>query len=212
MNPIRVVSLFVVLIVAMSARAAAAQDYELAFSLGYGQLSLDGDANLDGQGGGRFEPRFSWRPFPSDRPEVRFGVGLGFASYYDESDAGTIVAPPFDFDVEDYEDISLVTPEFQVSWREPLGEKWWVEAGVGVGPVFGFYSAGQVVFDDLIDEDVSEHDAGLGVRPFVRAAWHNERWSVGLEGSYQWTTIDFGEAFGGDASEWYVGLFVGFGR
>ena len=201
----------VVVVLGFSARAAVAGEYELAFSLGYSNLSLDDAANLDGQGGGRFEPRLSWQPF-ADRPQVRFGVGLGFAYYYDESDAGTIVAPPFGFDVDDYEDVALLTPEFQISWREPLGDRWWLEGGVGVGPVFGVYSAGQVVFEELVDEDVDESDVGLGVRPFVRAAWHNERWSIGLEGSYQWTTIDFGGPYGGDASEWYVGLFVAFGR
>jgi hypothetical protein len=192
--------------------AAVAQEREFAFSLGFSNLSLDDpEGGLDGQGGNRFEPRYSWQPF-DDQPQVRFGFALGFSYFYDESEGGQIIAPPFGFDVGNYEDVTLLTPEFQLSWREPLGEKWWLEGGVGVGPVFGFYSAGHVIFDEFIDEDVTENDVGFGVRPFVRAAWQGERWSWGLEGSYQWTTIDFGDPYGGNARDWYVGVFFGYGR
>ena len=197
--------------VALLAESARADRPELGLSFGYSHLSLDGNDALDGQGGARFEPRVSFEPF-DDRPQVRFGFALGFSYFYDERDSGQIVSPPFVFDVDSYEDVFLLSPEFQVSWRQPLGDDWWIEGGVGVGVVFGFYSAGDVIFDDVVDENVDESDVGLGVRPFIRAAWHGDRWSWGAEAQYQYTTIDFGGPFGGDASEWYAGLFLAFTR
>jgi hypothetical protein len=196
----------------LSASVASAQKTEFAFGIGYSHLSLDdAPGELDQQDGGRFEGRFSWRPF-DDRPQLRFGVGVGFSYYYDQSDAGNIISPPFAFGVDSFESLSLITPEFQVSWRQPMSEKWWIEGGVGIGPAIGYYSAGDVIFEDLFDEDVSETEVGLGVRPFLRAGFRgSEDWRWGFEGSYQWTDIDFGR-FGRDPDEWYVGLFIAFGR
>ena len=193
--------------------AASAQKWEWGLSLGYSHLSLDDTAgSLDEQGGFRFEPRFTWRPF-DQRPELRLGIGIGFSYYYDESDAGEIVSPPFSFDVDSYEDVSLCTPEFQVSWRQPVSDRWWIEGGIGIGPAFGFYTAGDVVFDELFDEDIDEDDVGLGVRPFIRTGFRGgDTWNWGLEASYQWTDIDFGQPVGGDVEEWYVGVFFSFGR
>jgi hypothetical protein len=192
---------------------AFGQKTEISLGIGYSHLSLNGaSGELDEQGGGRIEPRFSWQPF-SRRPELRFGIGMGFSYYYDTTDAEDVNSGPFTFDVDNYEDVALITPEFQVSWRQPMSERWWLEGGVGVGPAFAMYTAGDVVFDDFFDEDVSESDVGLGVRPFIRAGFRGgDRWSWGVEGSYQWSDIDFGAPFGGDAREWYVGLFFSFGK
>ena len=194
---------------ALVVAAAHAAEPEFGLSVGYSQLSVDGNDSLDGQGGGRFEPRVSFQPF-GDRPELRFGFALAFSYFYDEQDAGEIVLPPFDFDVDVFQDVFLFTPEFQVSWRQPLSKRWWIEGGIGAGLVFGYYSAGEVFFDDEFDTDVTEDDFGFELRPFLRAAWQGDHWHWGAEASYQYTTIDFGGPLGGDVSEWYAGLFLGF--
>jgi len=195
----------VALVLAPPARAGA--DGEFGISIGYAELSIDDDPvldDLDDQGGLRFEPRFTWAP-SEDLPNLRLGIGVGFSFFYDEEDSGQ------DFggfaDVEDFEEISFIIPEFQVTWRQPLAEHYFIEGGVGIGAVFGYFRAGQVVFDELFDQDVSEWDLALGIRPLLRGGYMSERWSAGLEGSYLFTDLDFGHGIGGNMEELYIGLF-----
>src|SRR5215212_4341827 len=73
----------VLLCVAALTPVASAQKKEWGISFGYSHLSLDdASGELGEQGGFRVEPRFSWQPF-GDRPELRFGIGLGLSYYYD---------------------------------------------------------------------------------------------------------------------------------
>ena len=189
------------------AAPAVADDYrDLGFSVGYAQSSIDAEAldDLDSQSGLRFELRGTWSP--GDEPSgLRFGIALGLSSYYDEEDSGQTVGGFAD--VEDFEQLFLAVPEFQVTWRQPISEHWLIEGGAGVGPVIANFRAGQVIFDDLFDEDVSEWDVGLGVRPLVRAAYRRNRWMAGLEGSYLFTDLDFGNGLSGNVEELYIGFF-----
>ena len=213
MRWLRAALISILFVCAVKPSIVLAQKTEFALGIGYSHLSLDGaPGEFDEQDGGRFEPRFSWQPF-DDRPQLRFGVGMGFSYYYDTTNNGAIISPPFAFDVDTFESFSLLTPEFQVSWRQPMSENWWVEGGVGLGPAIAFYSAGDVIFNDLFDEDISECEVGLGVRPFLRAGFRGgEHWNWGFEGSYQWTTVDLGHNLGENPNEWYVGVFFGFGK
>jgi hypothetical protein len=207
-----VVVLSAVIMLGVLGSVGHAQRTEWALSVGYGHLSIEDAGGAFGeQDGLRLEPRFSWQPF-EQRPQVRFGIGVGFSFYFDEEE-GIPVPPPF-VEVDSYENAGLITPEFQLSWRQPMSKRWWIEGGLGMGPAIGIYTAGDVVFDDFFDEDVRETDVGLGVRPFARAGFRgsDERWSWGVEASYQWTDVDFGRPYGGDVSEWYVGLFFSFGK
>jgi hypothetical protein len=111
---------------------------------------------------------------------------------------------------------SLITPEFQISYRIPLGAhyrdekpKWFIEPGVGVGVVIGQYWVGQS-FGWWTDEDISEWDATIEGRPFLRAGWQGDRWVFGLEGSYLFGgNLHFTDRIEGDISEWYAGGFFG---
>lgn len=202
-----------VIVALLAPAVASAQKTEFAIGFGYSHVAVQGaPGEFDQQDGGRFEPRFTWQPF-EERPQLRFGVGVGFSYYYDNSENGQIISPPFAFDVDSFESLSLITPEFQVSWRQPISEDWWIEGGLGVGPAIGIYTAGEVLFNDLFDEDISESGVGIGVRPFVRAGFRGgEHWNWGLEGSYQWTSVEFGHGLGDNPSEWFVGVFFSFGR
>src|SRR5688572_30279103 len=184
----------------------AAADNEFGFSIGYAQLAVDDDvlSDLDGQGGLRFEPRFSWTPFDG-AGQFRLGIGVGFSFFYDEEETGD----EFEgfADIEDYEQISLFVPELQVTWRQGLAPNWFVEGGVGLGAVIGNFRAGQVIFDELFDEDVSDWDLGFGVRPILRGGYTRNRWMAGIEASYLFTDLDFDNSIGGKMEELYIALF-----
>src|SRR5688572_7109391 len=194
-------------LIASAPPALADHHREFSFSIGYAQLSVDDEAlqDLDHKGGVRFEPRLTWTPSADDAQRFRLGVGIGFAFFYDEEDTGETVGGFAD--VEDFEQISLIVPELQATWRQPVHENWFVEGGVGVGAVIGNFRAGQVIFDDLFDEDVSDWDLGFGVRPLVRVGYTKPGWVAGLEGSYLFTDLDFGNDLGGSIEELYIGLF-----
>ena len=197
---------------------STAADPEFAFSLGYSHISLD-DTTIGemGEAGGlRFETRYSWAP-NEQQPKFRLGLGMGFSFFYDETDGsalfidddGDIVVA----DADDYEQVFLWTPELQLSWRERWDNGWMLEGGVGVGGVVGVYAAGDQFFDEFYDQDLNESDFTFFVRPFVRAAYRDEGFSVGLEASYMWGgSVEFTDEVGGDVEEWYVGVFFGFAR
>ena len=195
-----------VIVVLTCAPAATASDRDLGFSIGYAQLSVDDTTlqDLDSQSGLRFELRGTWAPRDS-LPQLRLGLGIGFSFFYDDQDSGQTIGGFAE--VEDFEQISLIVPEFQATWRQPLGDEWFVEGGVGLGAVIGNFRAGQVIFDDLFDEDVDEWDVGFGVRPLVRGGYMRNHWLAGLEASYLLTDLDFGNGLGGDLEELYIGLF-----
>lgn len=186
--------------------ATFAIEREFGISIGYAQSSIEAEAldDLDNQGGLRFEPRFTWAPW-EDIPQLRLGIGIGFSFFYDEEDSGQTFGGFAD--VEDYEEISLLVPELQATWRQPLSEHWFLEGGVGIGAVFGYFGAGQVIFDELFDDDVNEWDLGFGVRPILRGGYRHNRWAAGLEGSYLFTDLDFGGGLDGKIEELYIGLF-----
>ena len=81
MDRMRVVvsTILYIVVVTAGTSVASAQKTEFAFGIGYSHLSLDdAPGEMDQQDGGRFEGRFSWRPF-DERPQLRFGIGVGFS-------------------------------------------------------------------------------------------------------------------------------------
>jgi hypothetical protein len=95
----------------------------------------------------------------------------------------------------------------------PAGEhgerRWFVEPGVAVGVVIGNYWIGDT-FGFATDTDLSEWDATIAGRPFVRVGYSGDRWVFGLEGSYLFGgKLDFTDTIGGDVQEWYGGVFFG---
>ena len=203
-----VIAMAAVAVVILSAqRAQAAAEFDLA--IGYSHLWLDGSDRFEERDGVRVEPRFT---FGGDGLRLGFGVGISGYSHELEEDTIIIIDDGDDIDVfeaDQWESVSLLVPEFQVSFRQPLGDQWFIEPGVGVGAVFAnYYIADEFWWSD--DEE-SEWDTTFGVRPFVRAGWRGERWVFAAEASYLFGgDVELTDQVHGDVSELFIGGFFGF--
>lgn len=198
---------------------AARAEVEFSVGVGYGHVSLDGSGGVfDERDGLRLEPRVSFNPVDA-APQLRLGFGLGISGYshdVDGDDDGVIEVDDDTFIIgaNDVETLTLLTPEFQLSWRQTFaaddeGRGWFVEPGVGVGAVVGQYWFGSSWWG-WTDTDVSEWDATISARPFLRAGYQSHRWLAGLEASYLFGgSLAFTDDIGGDVREWYVGGFFG---
>lgn len=198
-----------------TAREARA-DYEFALSIGYAHVSLDGSAApFDDRDGVRVEPRFTFG-VSDEIPQLRLAAAIGFSGYSrtrddDGDDFVVIDDEVFFIDTDDEESLSLITPEFQVSWRQPLDadKRWFIEPGVAVGVVIANYWVGDR-WGWYYDEDVDEWDATIAGRPFLRAGYQADHWLIGLEASYLFGgQLDFTDDINGDVEEFYAGVFFG---
>ena len=192
--------------------AAYGQHREFAIGIGYGHLFWDGhntDA-LEEQGGVRFDGRVSWpvtEPMTDTRPELRLGMGLGLAVYYSEHGGDVFEEGGFIFiEPEDFEQLTTLEPEIQLSLRLPVGRDLYLEPGVAGTFIAGNFRAGEEFFG-FIDEDVNRWRVGGGGRLLLRGAYHRERWAFGVEGSYSYGWLDFGDDIGGDIQQGYFGVF-----
>ena len=158
--------------------------------MGGAQLHTDGplDENWAPWGHGSL----TLNPFP-DLERLRIGAGVG-VSYFTED--VTVSLDIYSSSVLEME-LFLVTPEVLVSWRQPLGNKFYVEPGVGVGVVIGYLYA--------FGDDVA---AGYSIRPFVRLGYDAGRWMAGLEAGWQFGAVDLGEVE--DVRVFTFGGFVSF--
>jgi hypothetical protein len=194
---------------------------EFDLSLGYAHAELNGSASpFDSRDGFRVEPRVSWAVGGGDHSPLRLGFGLGMSGFERRTDDDAVLIDDdgdvFVFDGDDVEALSFITPEFQISYRIPLGShpqgerpKWFIEPGVGVGVIIGQYWVGES-FGWWVDEDINEWDATIAGRPFLRAGYQGDRWVFGLEGSYAFGgKLHFTDAIEGDVTEWYAGGFFG---
>ena len=201
-----------VVVCALGGVNAARGDSDFQIGVGYSHVELDGET-FDGRGGLRLEPRFSFGL--EALPQVRLGFAVGFSTYWKDFDDEDLIEVDGDtIFIEDdgVEGLTLFTPEFQLSWRQPLGRRYerglYIEAGVGVGGVIGNY----FVADEWgWDTEESDWDAAFSVRPFVRGAYEWDQFQVGIEGSYLFgQELDFNDRASGEVSEWYVGAFFGY--
>ena len=194
---------------------ALAQDREFAFGAGYDHLFLDGSnvGNLDEQGGLNVNGRISWPITPSRgerRPELRFGVGVGlsfFADYDHDDDDDDF----FDSEEVEVTQLTLISNEVQFSYRQPILREYYLEPGIAGQFIVGNFWAGERTWWGGLwwdsDEEVSEWRVGAGARVFLRAAYQQERWSAGVEGSYSYGYIDFDHDIGGEMQQAYIGVF-----
>lgn len=194
-------------------RARAATEPEFAIGLGYTHVSLDDTSigDMAEEGGFRFEPRFTFAPL-DDAPQFRLGVGMGFSFFYDETDSSAIFIDDdgdvFIGDADEYENLFLWTPELQASYRHTFDSGLVLEGGVGVGGVFAYYTAGEEFFNTYYDEQLDEGDITWSVRPFARAGYRSDGFTLGLETSYLvGGDLDFTPEIGGNIDEFFVGAF-----
>jgi hypothetical protein len=195
--------------------AAFAQDREFAFGAGYGHLLLDGSnvGDLDEQGGLNLNGRISWPVTPSHgerRPELRFGVGVGLG-FYAENDDQNNDDEFFDEEEIEVTQLTVISNELQLSYRQPVGREFYLEPGVAGQFLVGNFWAGDKTWLGGFWWDVDEEEdiwrVGGGGRLFLRAAYQQDRWSAGVEGSYSYGYLDFGDGIGGDIQQAYIGVF-----
>ena len=206
---------FAVLVVGLAAGGARAQDREFAFGIGYSHLFWDGSntEELEEQGGmvlqGRLTMAVTPDPVPN-RPQLRVGAGLDLAFYashegdddFEILDNGIIIV-----EAGDFTRLSVLAPQVEVSWRQPIGDgQWYLEPGLAGVFMIGNYTQGQEWFY-LVDEDENEWRVGGGGKAFLRLAYAKERWSMGAEGFYGYGWLDFGNDIGGDIQQGYLGFF-----
>ena len=192
--------------------AAYGQHREFAFGVGYAQLFWDGhntDA-LEEQGGLRMEGRVSWpvtEPMRGGRPELRLGAGLGLTFYVSEQGGDFFEEDDIIFiEPDDWTQLTNIEPEIQFSVRQPVGRDLYLEPGIAGTFILGNYVRGEEVFG-FIDEDVDRWRVGGGGRLFLRGGYHRGRWGFGVEGSYGYGWLDFGDDIGGDIQQGYLGFF-----
>ena len=206
---------FAGLIAVVGAERASAedQDREFAFGLGYSHLFWDGSHSkpLDEQGGLVLDGRLTWAvtPVAPERPQLRVGVGLDLAFYGSYDDDGTAF---IDDDViiitgDDYTRLSIIAPQVEVSWRQPIaGAQWYLEPGLAGVFMVGNYTTGQD-FVWFVDQDENRWNVGGGGKAFLRLAYQRERWGLGVQGSYGYGWLDFGDDIGGDIQQGSIGVF-----
>src|SRR5262249_22272773 len=118
-----IVGIVCVVALSLCPAARAGVDGEFAFSLGYSHLNISGATRMDDQDGFRIEPRVSFA-FIHELPQLRMGFGLGLSGYSRDLDTDTVITIDNGNETtvifaDQFENISLLEPEFQLSWRQP---------------------------------------------------------------------------------------------
>jgi hypothetical protein len=218
-NTILLAAMAAVMLLSAAAQAQPRMEFDLGF--GYSHLHLSGSDRFKNRDGARIEPRFSIAPFSELRP-LRFGFGLGMSSYSHELDDDVTITIDDGDEIhiiraDQWETVSLVSPEFQLSWRQPLDGRgrFFLEPGVAVGPVFANYAVYDEYWwgddDDDDDDHESEWDTTFGVRPFLRLGYQEHWYAFGLEASYMFGgSVDLTDQVQGDVQELFLGGFFGF--
>jgi hypothetical protein len=201
------------MLVATSTARAADARFDLSAGIGYSHVWLDGSAApFDERDGIRIEPRFSFALSEGSPLRLGFGVGIsGFEKREDTDGFVVIDDEVFAFDADDVQALSLIVPEFQISWRQTFGgdHRWYIEPGAAVGVVIGNYWVGEESFW-FRDEDISEWDATIAGRPFLRAGYQWNHFMLGVETSYLFGgSLDLTDEIQGDVREFYAGVFFG---
>jgi hypothetical protein len=196
------------------ARPAFAQQREFQFGIGYGHLFWDGfnSRELKEQGGVRVDGRVTWCADEHHFPQLRVGAGATLGFYVSNDNRGDVVVVNdlVFFEASNYTQLSLFTPELEVSWRQWLDQRWYLEPGAAATFLVGNYVKGEE-FLGYVDEDIDRWRVGGGGRAFVRLGYNGwDRWSVGLEGSYAYGWLDFGDDVGGDIQQAYLGIFAAY--
>ena len=171
-------------------------DYGGQFAIGLVSPPLD---NYDGNGSG-----------------FRVGGRLNFTFTREDGFERTVAGEPL-LTIEDFADLSLVSPQIVGSYRQTFGDEYsgfFLEPGIGVGPSLGFMSFGSdfEFGNTTIGTDIDETEFALGfaANPFFRLGYDGNRWLIGAESGYQYTAISFDDDLGGNVDNWYIGLFLGF--
>ncbi len=188
------------------ATVGRAEQFSLDSGIHYAKLNLEGvnAARLDDADGAVFDIAFQIAPPHSG---WRFGAGLMVGGWYEEFQS---VDPNLDI-TDAYQSLSIIIPELRIGYHIPLGDPdgnhLFIEPSMGVGLAIGTYSSGDVYFGTFYDDNGSRTRANIAFRPKVQVGYSWDRFALGLEGSYLWTDLDFGNGIGGELTSWTAGVF-----
>jgi len=146
---------------------------------------------------------------------LRLGGRLSFSGYRKDIGDRVVADEPL-LEIEEFVDLALISPHLVVAYRQLIGDEEggaFIESGLGLGLTVGVLSFGSDLrFGDHpigTDIDETETELGMSLNPFLRGGWTNGRLLIGVEGGYQWTSLEFDDDLGSDPAEWYVGIFFG---
>jgi hypothetical protein len=190
---------------------------------------LLGYAHLEQDDSGGFEPVIDSKDgvraaFGADVPVTdsangsgfRLGGRLSMSSFTEDLGDRTVAGEP-DLEIEEFLDLTMFTPQFVASYRQLIGDPQdggagFIEPGVGLGLALAIMTSGShLTFgDSIVGSDVgdTETEIGISLNPFVRGGFAWSRFLIGLEGGYEWSSVEF-EDLGSDPRQWYLGLFFG---
>lgn len=173
---------------------------------------------VDDQLGGRFSVGVT---APVDRSNdhdsgLRFGGRLAASFFREKLSSRDVGGEPL-LEVEDFANLTLLSPQLLVGYRQLLGDPghgtvMFVEPGVGVGPTIGIHSFGsdlqfadQTLSTDTFD---TETELSWSVNPYLRLGAAMDGIFIGAEGGYEWTGLEFDDQLGEDARAWYIGFYL----
>lgn len=216
-------ALLVIAVFASIAGCADGRRPEFNFMLGYADVQQDGEGGfdpiIDDQGGVRTAIGIDGPVRTTDDygSGLRLGGRLSVSGYRQDIGDRVVADEPL-LEIEEFVDLGLLTPQFVASYRQIFGDPEdgggaFVEPGLGLGLTIATLSFGSdLEFGDRpigTDIDDRETEVGLSLNPFLRGGYATGPLLIGLEGGYQWTSLEFDDALGGDPREWYVGVFFG---
>jgi len=211
MNGVRPRGLLVAAGACLAASSVVAQDRpgegasEFSLSIGYAHVSLTDSKVIDGESALRYEPALTFCPI-EPLPQLRVGVDVGVTLVLDNSQRA-IISNNGNFIFVGSSDVPLwlIEPELRVSWRQYIGNTFFVEPGVAGGVAFGFF---ELESEDGSGDSYDKSDSTLYGRAFLRAGALVTGGTAGFEAS--WTSggkLDFGGDAAGDLNEFYIGFF-----
>lgn len=173
---------------------------------------------VDDQFGGRLSVGFSAPVARTD--DSGSGVRLGgrfAASFFREALSSRNVGGEPLLEVEDFANLTLLSPQLIVGYRQLLGDPdhgvvMFVEPGVGVGPTIGLHTFGsdfefanETLSTDTFDR---ETEVSWSLNPYLRLGAAGDGIFIGAEGGYEWTGLEFDDRLGQNARAWYLGLYL----
>ncbi len=163
---------------------------------GYSHLNLEGnDKNLDGASGIDVGTTLSTPP-AFDIPSLRLNLRVGL-SYFKVDGNDTAEEP-------DNTQLYIAHLDFGPSWRHDFGN-FFIEPGLAGILMLGHYDA------DSSNSQVSftQWKGGYGFQPNIRIGTSWPGMEGGLQASYTWGRLKFGNSVGGDLNDFFIGGFIG---
>lgn len=173
---------------------------------------------IDDQFGGRFSVGFTAPVVRTDDFDSGLRLGGRFAGSFfrEELNSRNVGGEPL-LEVEDFANLSLLSPQLIVGYRQLLGNPdhgatLFLEPGVGLGPTIGIHTFGSDLqfADRTLSSDTfdTETEVSWSLNPYLRLGAAVDGIFIGAEGGYEWTGLEFDDRLGENARAWYLGIYL----